>query len=373
MRAHPVEIGIFVIVVEHRVAPVGGVLAREQRLERLALNAVERLDSGIAEEGGGIVDILDELVDPRAGFDMTGILDEERCLERFLVHEALVEPAMLAEIEALVRSIDDDRILAQPALLQIIEQLADAFVDRGDGRQILLQVTLIFPQRHFARGFFGSVHPVVERLHRAVPRGALFGRHPAKGVGPAIIAQFRRSDFPSHFQVVAFVHVAGDAHRRCVRRLAACIIVEIGDRHRKGDIGIFGQMPLGGHPVAVRRLVMDHQRKGLAVLALGPQPVEPHIGDEIGRIAGHAHLALGREEVGVIIFALVIEHLPVIELHPLGVAAQMPFADDRGLVARALQLARPAVLGVHEFLAVAVEPVLVPELARQHRRPAWPA
>src|SRR3546814_13065090 len=67
------------------------------------------LDPGIVEEGRRIVDILDRRCDPGARADMPRILDQKRRAHRFFIDEALVEPAMLAEVKALVGGVDDDR------------------------------------------------------------------------------------------------------------------------------------------------------------------------------------------------------------------------------------------------------------------------
>src|SRR3546814_7274179 len=69
--------------------------------------------------------------------------DLERHLQRFLVDEPLVEPAMLAEKEALIRGVDDDGIFRDAVLVEPVEQPADILVDRHDGAQVALDVALV--------------------------------------------------------------------------------------------------------------------------------------------------------------------------------------------------------------------------------------
>ena len=44
------------------------------------------------------------------GFDFPGIAHNKRHTERFLIHESLVEPTVIAQEEALVGSVDHHRI-----------------------------------------------------------------------------------------------------------------------------------------------------------------------------------------------------------------------------------------------------------------------
>src|SRR3546814_4308976 len=103
------------------LAPVRGCAPAEQGDERAALDRVGSDHAGKREEGRRIVDVLDRCRDPRAGTDVAGILDQEGGAQRFFIDEALVEPAMLAEIKALVGGVDDDRVLRKAIRPQIVE------------------------------------------------------------------------------------------------------------------------------------------------------------------------------------------------------------------------------------------------------------
>src|SRR3546814_5452875 len=71
------------------------------------------------------------------------------------------------------------------------------------------------------------------------------------------------------------------------------------------------------HEIAVRRLMVDQEREGLRLVAPGLHPVEAVLRDEVGRIALGDAAPLRRDDVGVIIFALVVEYLPVVEADAL--------------------------------------------------------
>ena len=57
------------------------------------------------------IDVTNDVVAYGARADIVRVADHEQHLEGLLVHEALVEPAMLTEEETLVGRIDNDGIL----------------------------------------------------------------------------------------------------------------------------------------------------------------------------------------------------------------------------------------------------------------------
>src|SRR3546814_14204894 len=82
-------------------------------------------------------------------------------------------------------------------------------------------------------------------------------------------------------------------------------------------------------------------REGFRLVAPVLQPVEAVVGDQVGRIALDDAAPLLRDDVGVIIFALVVEHLPVVDADPGGRGIDMPFAEHRGSIDRLRPPARP--------------------------------
>ena len=118
--------------------------------------------------------------------------------------------------------------------------------------------------------------------------------------------------------------------------LRSGVIIEEGGGLGQVDVVEEIVVPGGGHPVAVGRLVLAHQQEGLVLGAVVLQPVERLVGDEIGAVAFGTLLgAVHFEEVRVVVTALVGKDFPEIEAG--GLAAEVPFADDRGLIAGALQ------------------------------------
>ena len=79
------------------------------------------------------------------GLDAGRPADEERHPQRLLVHEPLVEQAVVAEEEALVAGVDDDRVLREAGCVEVVEHAADAVVDRLHRRQVVLHVALVLP------------------------------------------------------------------------------------------------------------------------------------------------------------------------------------------------------------------------------------
>ena len=136
-------------------------------------------------------------------------------------------------------------------------------------------------------------------------------------------------------------HVVADAHLR-FRRGAGAVRVVVRERVGQGDVvPVPVAVTRRALPVAVRRLVVAHQEEGARGVA-GLQPVDAHVGDDVGDIALHLALAVGEGEEGVEILALPRQHGPVVEAGRLVARPlpQVPLAEDRRLVA-----AGPQVLG----------------------------
>ena len=83
-------------------------------------------------------DVLPGSMTPRA-------LDHEGHLERLLVHPPLVKPAVLAEVEALVRGVHHERILVEPGFFEVIENPPDGAVHSRHAPQVILDVGLVLP------------------------------------------------------------------------------------------------------------------------------------------------------------------------------------------------------------------------------------
>ena len=62
--------------------------------------------------------------------------------ERFLVHEALVEPAVFAHVESLVGSVDHEGVVEQALFFEVVEQTAYVVIERFDNFGIVAHITL---------------------------------------------------------------------------------------------------------------------------------------------------------------------------------------------------------------------------------------
>lgn len=150
-------------------------------------------------------------------------------------------------------------------------------------------------------------------------------------------------------------------------------LVVVPESLRLGDLDVIVlSHVLGvGLPIAMRRLVLVHQEEGFAVVPFFLQPLESLVGDDIGRVAGVMHLAVGGVHPRVVVRALALQHMPVVESGRRG--AEMPFSDNGRLVTGSLeQLGHRLLVGI-ELIAVATKAVQVTVLAGENHGPRWPA
>ncbi|GIT31016.1 MAG: hypothetical protein Ct9H300mP1_30620 [Planctomycetaceae bacterium] len=126
-------------------SPVGGCLAGEQRTEAQALHVGGDVRVGQVEKRLGEVQVADQVSVDAAGSDVPGPADHQRHPVALLVHEPLVEPSVVAQVEALVGGIDHDGVFGQTGLVEVIQDPADVVVDAGDAPEEILDVPLILP------------------------------------------------------------------------------------------------------------------------------------------------------------------------------------------------------------------------------------
>lgn len=98
---------------------------------------------------------------------------QQRGAEGFLIHEALVEPAMLAHVEALVGGVDDQRVIQQIVLLQIIEHDTDVPIHGMDHPKVIVHITLVFPLGQLLTRAFLRLEVLDDRIVIGVPSGFL--------------------------------------------------------------------------------------------------------------------------------------------------------------------------------------------------------
>ena len=198
---------------------------------------------------------------------------------------------------------------------------------------------LVFPPRKRFAGRVLLLEVLVPRGVGVLPGGALGRRHAVEGglhpfhvpfllIG-GLVAQ------AVELEVVDECHAVGDAHLLRMGRFAAggVIVVERG-RIREFHVVVEVEVFLFGHPVAVRRFVVDEEAEGFRRVAVFEE-VDGVIRRKVRGIAFTLHVLAVRFrtfELGVVIFALVPEHLVIIE--PLRFALHVPFAYDGRLIPR---------------------------------------
>ena len=220
----------------------------------------------------------------------------------------------------MVGGVDHDRIFRQPALVQVVEEPADVFVDRVDAAQVVFHVSLIFPFQKlvaFELGFFESL---VLGVVGCVPFGFLFG------------GQVARSP---ELQVIGG-EVPGNGHG-----LVGCggepvlVVVAQGFRFGQVDPVVLVQVLRAGLPVAMGGLVLAHDEEGLVLVPSVLEPIKGDVGDDVGGITGDALYPIRCVHGRVVVRPLSLQDLP--EIEPRGVALEVPFSDHGGLVAVLLQ------------------------------------
>ena len=93
-------------------------LSPEDRDEAAALHLGRNRLSGEVEEGLGEVEVGDEVRIHAPRLHLPRPAREQRRAQRFLEKPPLVEPAMLAEVEALVGGVDDDGVLRETLVVE---------------------------------------------------------------------------------------------------------------------------------------------------------------------------------------------------------------------------------------------------------------
>ena len=348
-----VRLGVLVIVVIKLLAPVRRDLTAEERTEAAPLHVGRSRDAGHVEEGLGEVDVRDEgLVDRTRGGD-AGPAHEERRADGLLEDPALIEPAMLAEVEALVGRVDDDGVREQALLLEVLQDAADVVVDRLHAAEVIVHVALVAPLDQVATLGLRPLVGLVDRTIVGVPDLGLLGRDAGR------VDELH----------VERVDGLGQGHVLVADRVGAIGVV-IEQRVRLGvDTSLVPpEVREIGRPFAVRGLLLAHQQEGLGLVALG-QPAEGDVGGDIRHVTRSLHDAGGRLHGRVVIDTLPQEDLPEVETGRVGV--EVPLADHRGLVTGGLQEFRERRLGpVEDGVGVVVETVPVGILAGQDHRAA---
>ncbi len=240
---------------------------------------------------------------------------------------------MFAKVKTLVRRVDDNRVVHLARSFQPVEQASNTLVDRGHGTQVFIQVALIFPDRHLTRAHVGAVHRVITGLECAEIGFPLCRGHAVEVISPRIEPEFGRALFRRHLQVVSLIHVLRDGHfLRCCRG-PTIVVVEVIRGSWKLGADVFLDMADRRHEISVRGLVMHHKHERLICLALVGKPVDRQIGGDVGGISLDHLSAFRRDNIGIVIFTLIVKHGPCLDARSFGRIVEVPLAEQRGLVA----------------------------------------
>ncbi len=303
--------------------------AFHQTSHRLSLNIGGNRHVGVIEKRRREVDIGDDRVIHAAGFDLSRVSQQQWHSNTLLVHESLVEPAVIAEKEAVVRGVDDDGVLGEIVPVEPIKQTPDVVIHRGDHAQVVFDEPLIFPLLDLLFAEAGW------RVALGVCFGQILHRHGLFAGGPA---------------ASAIVVVEGRGQRQIL--LVHLRVLFVRD------------------PRSMWGFLVKHQaeRPGLVSFL---HPVDGHIGDDVGGVAVDGLAFAVFDKDGVPVGALANEDRPVIETR--GVGLQVPLANDRGLIpGRLKHLGKRRLRAVELVAAVAAESMDVAVFSGQHAGPAGP-
>ena len=335
MLACQVPRGVVVVVVVEGLAQA--LLSLEQRAQRVARHLLRLLHTGIVEEGGRIVDILHHRRADGSCGNVAWIAHDEWRAQALLIHESLVEPAMFAQVEALVGGIDDDGVLSQAVFVEVAQQATYVLVDAMDDGEVVAQVCLVFPLHQRPAGEAVALEAVVAVAEVLFVGLALIGiQSTIFSNGPAEAVD--RASQRVYFQVEGQFHVLVNRHLlRVGGRATCCIIVPHGLGQGELGVVVHAQILHVGEPAAMRCFVVDKQTERLRCVTM-VEEVNGVVGDEVGGIAFLAEIlpTRGRTlELRIPVGALVVEHMITIEA--LRLAHEVPLANHARLVACLLQ------------------------------------
>ena len=273
---------------------------------------------------------------------MTRIAHDERCAQRLLVHEALVEPAVLAHVEALVGGVYNHCVVGESVLVEIVEHTAHALVNACYHRHIVADVNLILPVVEVFTLELRLEQTTVAWEVIASPSRTLFGSHAVYlahesvvrilTVGVVEVEHFR------HFEVLLPTHIARNRHLlRANGRAARSIVVVEVLRHRELHVVVHAEIFQICLPVAVRRLMVKEQAERFRRVAVLDE-VKSMVGGEVCRVAllhDELVVGVGATILRVPVLSLVVVHMIVVEA--LRVATHVPLAHNGCLIASLLQ------------------------------------
>ena len=342
MTFHHVLGRIFIEMIVQSFPPVRRFLAFQQRYQGNALDIFRHFHSGKFKEGRCVVNVLHHFIDIPFSPEVFRQTHNQRGTHGLFVHEALVEPTVLAHIEALIRSINHERIIIQSFFFQIIQHTPHIVVQRLHGFHIVAYVTLELPVGEFLALRILLIKIINDRPVEFVPCGTLSFIH---ATDVFLIKRFQPGFFvrAQHLEVVNHIHIFRNAHLLC--RSGGTPFIIIKEVIRQGESLVFIQSQITGicQPVTVNGFVVDQDTERLILIPLVLHPVDGVICNEVRHIAMFLYriIILG-DEVRVIVIALSGHNLPIVETGRQ--TFEMPFADEGCFITGLLQEFRECLL-----------------------------
>ena len=271
---------------------------------------------------------------------------------------------MFSHIEPLVGGINHEGVVEQSLFFQVIEQATDVVIEGFDHFCIVAHVALKLELRQGAPTEITLFEIETEGVVEMVVDGAIFRIKTADHVEIGVF-EVRSAIGREHFAVVVERHVFADFHFGESGGLATgVVIVEIG-RKFEGFIFEFVQILQFGEPVAVAGFVVHEESEGLVFVARLIEPVNGFVSDNVREVAFYHIGTVGIVEVRVVIVALCGEDVPMVETG--GTAHEVPFTDQRGLIAGFLeQLGHGLLRAVEDAVLVVGKSVFVGVLTGEH-------
>ena len=245
---------------------------------------------------------------------------------------------MIAEVESLIRAVNDDGVFGEAAGFEFVENNSNAFVHGANGAQVVFEVALVLPLENFFVGEFAGFHLsdeffIFRRVCGVPCFFLLFGHALVFSVGKSFGKVLGKEVFSVKFHVVPPIHVLCDAHCLVMEGFAPIgVVVEEGVRFWEIDIIEKSEVAFGRSPIAVRRFVLSHDHEGLFGVFCFFDFVESDCGDDIVAMAGIAFGgAIHLLEVRVVVVPLAWQDFPMMKTD--GIGSEVPFADHGGAVA----------------------------------------
>ena len=290
-------------------------LAFEQGQQAAAVHVGGDWGSGKVKEGGGVVDVLHHLRNVAVCHRLVILgrhAHDEGCIETFLIHEALVEPSVLAHIEALVAGIDHEGVFAQSGAVEIVEQTAHIVVEGLEHLGIVAHETLVLEFLQGASRKVAAAEIDSKRIVESVVHGTL------TAVEAADIGQIRVGEAcgmlgVEHLHVIVHRHVVvrGDVHLLVGSGLTSFVTVVEIVGELEGNILVFTEIFQFGKPVAVAGLFVEEEGEGALRAVVIPRlsgilkPGDGLVRQEIRKVSlFHMCVAVHGDERGIVVLSL---------------------------------------------------------------------